>query len=186
MAPRNVAVLVGSLRKESFSRKLAHAFAEVAPPSLELKIAELGDLPMYNPDIDNEPPRAWSRFREEIRAADALLFITPEYNRSMPGALKNAIDVGSRPYGKGALIGKPGAVVSNSPGNLSGFGAHHHLRQCLVFLDIPVLQQPEVYLSGIDKKFDSHGKLNDQPLREFLGKFMTAFDDWITRVGPRT
>ena len=182
MAPRNVAVLVGSLRKGSFSRKLAHALIEAAPESLELRIVELGDLPLYNADLDDEPPRAWTRFREEIGPADALLFVTPEYNRSIPGALKNAIDVGSRPYGKGAILGKPGAVVSSSPGTVGAFGAHHHLRQCLVFLNIPVLQQPEMYISGVDKKFDAAGKLTDDSLRQLLTKFMTAFDDWVTRV----
>ena len=142
-----VAVLVGSLRKASINRKLALALAELAPPSLQLQLVEIGDLPLYDEDIDVSPaPEAYSRFREQVRGADALLFVTPEYNRSIPAPMKNAIDVGSRPYGQSVFSGKPGAVLSASPGAIGGFGANHHLRQCLVFLDVYVLQQPEAIL----------------------------------------
>jgi chromate reductase, NAD(P)H dehydrogenase (quinone) len=186
MAPvRDVAVIAGSLRKESFSRKLAHSMSELAPPSLKLELVEIGDLAAYNPDLDDTPPKPWTELRERIRASDAVLFITPEYNRSVPGLLKNVIDIGSRPYGKSAWNRKPCAVISNSPGALSGFGANHHLRQCLVFLDMPVLQQPEAYIGGIDKKFDPSGRMTDESTRGFLTKLLTAFDDWIARTGAR-
>ncbi len=179
---RDVAVFVGSLRKESFTRKLAHALAEVAPPSLSLQIVEIGDLALYNQDLETDTPANWTAARERIRQADAVLFVTPEYNRSISGAIKNVIDIASRPSGKSAWNGKPCAVVSNSPGVIGGFGANHHLRQCLVFLNMPVLQMPEAYIGGIDKKFDAAGKMTDESTRVFLTKFMTAFDEWITRI----
>ena len=182
---RDVAVFVGSLRKESFSRKLANTLVELAPRSLKLDIVEIGDLLAYNQDLDTTPPKEWTRLRERVRAADAVLFVTPEYNRSVPGVMKNAIDIASRPYGKNAWDGKPCAVVSNSPGAMGGFGANHHLRQSLVFVNMPVLQQPEVYLSGIDKKFDSSGKMTDESTRGFLTKFLTAFDAWIARIAAK-
>ncbi|MBB2496761.1 NADPH-dependent FMN reductase [Aquipseudomonas ullengensis] len=174
-----VAVLVGSLRKASINRKLALALAELAPPSLKLQIVEIGELPLYNEDIDVSPaPAPYVTFREQVKAADALLFVTPEYNRSVPAPLKNAIDVGSRPYGQSAFSGKPGAVLSASPGAVGGFGANHHLRQSLVFLDVPVLQQPEAYLGGAGSFFDDNGKLNDG-VRGFLQKFIDAYAAWV-------
>ena len=175
----NVAVLVGSLRKASLNRKLANALVELAPPELKLRSVELGDLPLYNQDIDDKPPEAWTRFREQIRASDAVLFVTPEYNRSVPGVLKNAIDVGSRPYGKSIWSGKPAAVISVSPGAIGGFGANHHLRQSLVFLDMPCLQQPEAYIGGAAKMFNDQGKLTSDDTRVFLRKFMHSFNEWI-------
>ena len=181
---RDVAVLVGSLRKESLSRKVALALAAVAPAGLKLDLVEIGQLPFYNQDLDAQPPAPWVAFRDRIRRADAVLFVTPEYNRSVPGALKNAIDVGSRPYGKSAWDGKPGAVVSASPGAIGGFGANHHLRQSLVFLNVPVLQQPEAYLGGVDKLFDESGGANEST-RGFLVKYLTAFAAWIERNLPR-
>jgi chromate reductase len=181
MSPeRNVAVLVGSLRKASFSRKMALALAAVAPETLKLRIVEIGDLPSYNEDEETAtPPAAWVRFRDEVRSADALLFVTPEYNRSVPGFLKNAIDVGSRPYGKSIWSGKPGAVVSVSPGALGAFGANHHLRQSLVFLDVPAMQQPEAYIGGAAAMFDEAGTLTNDGTRGFITKFMAAFAAWI-------
>ncbi|MET1076552.1 MAG: NAD(P)H-dependent oxidoreductase [Pseudomonas sp.] len=177
--PYNVAVLVGSLRKASINRRLALALAELAPPSLKLEIIEIGDLPLYNEDIDaGTAPAAYDSFRANLKASDALLFITPEYNRSVPGALKNAVDVGSRPYGKSGFSGKPGAVLSASPGAVGGFGANHHLRQSLVFLDVPVLQQPEAYLGGAGSFFDEAGKLSDG-IRPFLQKFIDAYALWV-------
>jgi chromate reductase len=176
----DVAVLVGSLRKESYNRKIALAIAEIAAPALKLEIVEIGGLPLYNEDDDAAtPPTAWTAFRERIRGADAVLFVTPEYNRSVPGVLKNAIDVGSRPYGKSAWSGKPGAVVSVSPGALGGFGANHHLRQSLVFLDVPVLQQPEAYVGGVAGLLDAQGRLSNPDTRAFLGTFAAAFAAWI-------
>lgn len=179
----SVAVIVGSLRKESYNRKVAHALAELAPDSLELRIVEIGDLPLYNEDIEATPPDAWNRFRNELKASDAVLFVTPEYNRTMPGALKNAIDVGSRPYGQSAWNGKPGAVVSVSPGAIGGFGANHNVRQTLVFLDVPCMQMPEAYIGGAATLFDEAGKLNDKT-RPFLQTFIDKFADWVTLNKP--
>ena len=179
MDARDVAVVVGSLRKESFNRKVAIALAESAPSSLKLSVVEIGDLPLYNQDVDSDPPAVWTAFRKRIKAADAVLFVTPEYNRSVPAPLKNALDVGSRPYGQSAWNGKPGAVVSASPGAVGGFGANHHLRQSLVFLNVPAMQQPEAYIGGADKLFDTNGKLTNDDTRKFLQQFMQAFADWI-------
>jgi chromate reductase len=180
----DVAVFVGSLRKESFTRKVAKALIAVAPPALKLEIVEIGQLSHYNPDDETEnPPPAWVAFRERVRRAEAVLFTTPEYNRSVPGVLKNAIDVGSRPRPQNVFDGKPGAVVSVSPGTLSAFGANHHLRQSLVFLNVPTLQQPEVYLGGVAAMFDDAGNLTNASTREFLTKFMVAFAQWIGRTG---
>src|SRR5690348_6527519 len=176
---RDIAVLVGSLRKDSINRKVANALVELAPDTLKLSIIEIGRLPIYNQDGDKNPPAAWTQFRERIRGADGVLFVTPEHNRSVPAALKNAIDVGSRPYGKSAWSGKPGAVVSASPGSIGGFGANHHLRQSLVFLNIPAMAQPEAYLGGADKLFDAHGKLANEGTRKFLRDFLQAFGAWI-------
>jgi chromate reductase len=179
---RDVAVLVGSLRRQSFTRRIAVALGRLAPPTLKLELVEIGDLPLYNEDLETgEPPTPWSRFRNRLRVADAVLFATPEYNRSVPAVLKNAIDVGSRPYGKSVFAGKPAAVVSVSPGALGAFGANHHLRQSLVFLDMPALQQPEVYLGGVGSLVDEQGNITNDGTREFLATFMTAFAEWIER-----
>jgi chromate reductase len=179
MATRKVAVFVGSLRKDSFNRKIAVTLTEVAPPSLELEIVEIGHLPLYNQDLEDNPPESWTAFRQTIRDADAVLFVTPEYNRSVPGVLKNAIDVGSRPYGHSAWDGKPGAVVSASPGAIGGFGANHHLRQSLVFLNVPAMQQPEAYIGNVASLFNGEGKLTNEGTRDFLKAFMHAFEAWI-------
>jgi chromate reductase len=176
---RDIAVLVGSLRKGSHNRKLALALQRLAPERLKLELVEIGHMPFYDEDIDAQPPSAWTAFRERIRAADALLFVTPEYNRSVPAALKNALDVGSRPYGKSVWGGKPGAIVSASPGAIGGFGANHHLRQSMVFLNVPIMQQPEAYIGGVDKLFDAQGNLINEGTSKFLGTFMNAFGDWI-------
>ena len=175
---RNVAVLVGSLRKASLNRMTAEALARLAPDSLRLEIVEIGQLPLYDQDLDLEPPQSWTEFRGRIGAADAVLFVTPEYNRSVPAALKNAIDVGSRPYGASAWDGKPGGVVSVSPGALGGFGANHHLRQSLVFLNVPVLQQPEAYIGGAGDSFDQAGQPTGRTA-EFLRKYITAYAAWV-------
>ena len=176
----NVAVLVGSLRKDSINRKVAHALAELAPAALKLGIVEIGQLPLYNQDDDDKPPAEWTAFRDCIRAADAVLFVTPEYSRSVPAPLKNAIDVGSRPYGKSAWSGKPGGVVSTSPGAIGGFGSNHHLRQSLVFLNVPAMPQPEAYIGGADKLFDAAGKLNNAATKNFLQGYLQAFETWIS------
>lgn len=182
MPVRDVAVIVGSLRKESFNRKTATAMAEIAPSGLKLEIVEIRDLALYDEDVEANPPAPWLTFRERMRRADAVLFVTPEYNRGMPGGLKNAIDVGSRPYGKSVWAGKPSAVVSVSPGAIGGFGANHHLRQSLVFLDMPVLQQPEAYIGGANKLFDEKGALASDATKDFLRKFLAAFASWIEKI----
>jgi len=175
----NVAVIVGSLRKGSINREVANALIALAPAALRLDIVEIGQLPIYNQDEDVSPPAAWTSFRERIKSADAVLFVTPEHNRSVPAALKNAIDVGSRPYGASAWNGKPGAVVSASPGAIGGFGANHHLRQSLVFLNVPAMPQPEAYIGGADKLFDADGKLVNDDTRKFLQGFMQTYAKWI-------
>jgi len=183
---RNVAVLIGSLRKESFSRKVAKAIAALSPATLRFQVAEIGELPLYNQDLDTAtPPAPWAAFRQQVRAADAVLFVTPEYNRSVPGVLKNALDVGSRPYGQSAWDGKPGAVVSVSPGAMGAFGANHHLRQALVFLNVPAMQQPEAYIGGAGELFDAQGNLTKESTREFLAKFGLAFASWVEVHLPR-
>jgi chromate reductase len=179
----DVAVLVGSLRKDSINRKVGNTLAELAPRGQKLSIVEIGQLPIYNQDDEENPPAEWTVFRERIRSADAVLFVTPEHNRSVPAALKNAIDVGSRPYGQSAWSGKPGAVVSASPGSIGGFGANHHLRQSLVFLNVPAMAQPEAYIGGADKLFDARGRLVNEGTRKFLQDFMQAFGAWIAANG---
>ena len=174
-----VAVLVGSLRKESFSRKIANALISLAPDTLKMEVAEIGGLPLYNQDDDARPPAASVEFKAKIAAARAFLFVTPEYNRSVPGVLKNALDIASRPYGQSAWAGKPGAVVSVTPGGLGSFGANHHLRQSLVFLNVPVLQQPEAYISDAGSLFDDGGKLKNDDTKSFLRKFASAFAAWV-------
>lgn len=186
MAGRSIAVVVGSLREESLNRKLAHELVRLAPAGLDFSFAEIGALPLYNQDLDASPPQEWEAFRAEIRPKDAVLFVTPEYNRSMPGVLKNAIDVGSRPYGHNVWARKPGAIVTASPGAAGGFGSSHHLRQSCVFLDIPIMPQPEVYLGHFGDAFDADGRLKDEKVAIFLGSFMAAFADWVEKIlrGP--
>jgi chromate reductase len=179
--PWDVAVLVGSLRRDSYNRKMAKALQRLAPPSLRLDIVGIGELPLYDQDDDADPPQNSAAFKDRIQKADAVLFVTPEYNRSVPGVLKNAIDIASRPYGKSAWTGKPAAVVTVSPGAIGGFGANHHLRQSLVFLDMPTLQQPEAYIGGAAELFDAQGNLAKDATRELMKKFLGAFAQWIER-----
>ena len=181
--PMDVCVLVGSLRKASFNRMLANELIWLAPSSLKLDIVEIGQLPFFNEDIETAaPPAPWTAFRQRVKAADAVLFVTPEYNRSMPAVLKNALDVGSRPYGSSVWDRKPGAIVSSSPGAVGAFGANHHLRQSLVFLNVPTMQQPEAYVSHVDKLFDEHGKLVSDGTQKFLQGFMQAFANWVETI----
>jgi chromate reductase len=180
-ATRNVAVIVGSLRKESLNRKVAKSLVAAAPTPLKLEILEIGHLPFYNADYENDPPAVVREFKQRLESFDAVLFVTPEYNRGVPGVLKNAIDVGSRPHGKSSWSRKPVAIISVSPGAIGAFGANHHLRQSLVFLDMPALQQPEAYIGGAAKLFDDSGMLVNDSTREFLQKFLQAFAQWIER-----
>jgi len=178
---KKVAVLVGSLRKESLTRKYAQAIAAVLPPSLQCEFVELGELPLYNQDLDDAgtPPAAWTTFRNALRGADAVLFVTPEYNRSIPGALKNAIDVGSRPWGHSIWDKKPSAVVSQSPGAIGGFGANHHVRQTMVALNSPVMAGPEMYIGGSAKFLADDGTVNNEQTTELLTTFGAAFAKWV-------
>lgn len=183
---KKIAVFVGSLRKESFNRKMANALTALAPESLSLEIVEIGGLSLYDQDYDDKgrPPSEWVAFREHVKPFDGVLFVTPEYNRSVPAALKNAIDVGSRPYGQSVWNGKPGAVMTVSPGAIGGFGANHHLRQSLVFLNVPTMQQPEAYIGGAAQLFDADGHIGNEGTREFLVNFMKAFAAWVEKHSP--
>src|SRR3981189_1362738 len=178
--PMNVCVLVGSLRKAAVNGMLGKAVMSLAPPSMKLETVEIGQLPFFNQDLEiAATPAQWTAFRQRVKAADAVLFVTLEYNRSVPPALKNALDVGSRPYGSSVWDRKPGAIVSCSPSAIGAFGANHHLRQSLVFLTVPIMQQPEAYVGHADKLFDEHGKLASDGTHKFLQDFMQAFPNWL-------
>jgi len=177
----DIVAVVGSLRRDSFTRRLVQAAAAIAPDSLRIEIVSIGELPLYNQDVEASPPPAWLTFRDRIRPASGVLFATPEYNRSVPGALKNAIDVGSRPYGKSVWARKPAAIISASPGALGAFGANHHLRQSLVFLDMPTMQQPEAYIGGVDKLLGPGSELANAATRQFLEQFLRSFEAWVRR-----
>ena len=180
-----IAIVVGSLRKDSLNRKIARSICAIRNDGLDCAMVEIGDLPLYNQDYDSMPvqPPAYVRFRDEISPVDGVLFCTPEYNRGVPGVLKNAIDVGSRPYGKSVWSGKPAAIVSASPGAIGGFGANHQLRQACVFLNMPVMQQPEAYLGHVsDDSFDESGCLKDGPLKALVEKLAHAFHDWVDLI----
>jgi chromate reductase len=180
--PYKVAVLVGSLRKKSFNRMLAYALAKLARPALALEIVEIGALPFYNDDLEADAPAPWLEIRNRLASMDAILFVTPEYNRSVPAVLKNAVDVLSRPFGSSVLNGKPAAVVSASPGAMGGFGASHHLRQSLVCLGVNVMATPEVYVGNVTALFDDSGALNHAATTDFLKRFVSAFAAWIERL----
>ena len=181
--PTNVCVLVGSLRKASLNGMLANTLMSLAPSSMKLEIVEIGQLPLFNQDLETDStPAQWTEFRQRVKAAAAVLFVTPEYNRSVPAVLKNALDVGSRPYGSSVWDRKPGAIVSGSPSAIGAFGANHHLRQSLVFLNVPTMQQPEAYLGHADKLFDERGKLVSDGTRKFLQEFMQAFANWVETI----
>ena len=181
-AQRKVAVFVGSLRKESLTRKVAKTIFSLASTSLAFEIVDIGSVSHYNQDLEPTPPADWLALRDKVRPADAVLFATPEYNRSVPGVLKNAIDVGSRPKESSVFNGKPGAVISVSPGNISGFGANQHLRQMLVFLNVPTMQQPEAYIGGAGKLFDDAGNLTNDSTRQFLKGFVDAYSAWVELI----
>lgn len=180
-----IGVLVGSLRKQSLNRKLAVAMIGLAPESLKLELVEIGQLPHCNADDEADPPPAIVDFKRLIESLDGVLFVTPEYNRSVPGVLKNAIDVASRPYGKSSWKGKPVAVASVSPGALGAFGANHHLRQSLVFLDMPAMQQPEAYIGNAAALFNEKGELENAQTRDFVRQFLESYARWVQRHLPR-
>src|SRR6202166_623943 len=179
--PHHVVVIVGSLRKESFTLKIANALAKLAPATLKLEVVTLHDISFFNQDLEPTPPADWLALREKIQKSAGVLFVTPEYNRSVPGVLKNAIDVASRPYGKSAWNGKPGAILSLSPGVIGAFGANHHLRQSLVFLNVPAMPQPEAYIGGAAKMFSDTGAIISDETRAFVNKFLQSFSQWIEK-----
>jgi len=175
-----IAIIVGSLRKDSINRKVARSLCALSSDRLDCDIVEIGDLPLYNQESDSNPPKQYRRFREEVGGTDGILFVTPEYNRGIPGVLKNAIDVGSRPYGHSVWNQKPAAIVSASPGGIGGFGANHQVRQSCVFLNMPVMQHPEAYLGQVtDDSFDGDGCLMDGPLKDIVVDLSKAFADWV-------
>jgi len=180
--PLDVAAVVGSLRRDSYTRRLAEALARMTGPAMRIETVRIAELSLYNQDDEPSAPAPWLEFRARIRRADAVLFATPEYNRSVPGCLKNAIDIGSRPYGQSVWAGKPAAVISASPGMLGGFGANQHLRQSLLALDMPTMQHPEAYISGSHKLFDAGGEFVDPATRDLSAKFVRSFEAWIRRT----
>ena len=179
MSQKKIGILIGSLRKDSLNRKMAKAMAAMAPPSLRFEILEIGQLPFFDQDLEETPPAAWSEFRKRVADCDGFLFVTPEYNRSVPAVLKNALDVGSRPYGQSVWNGRPAAVVSVSIGAQGGFGANHHLRQVLTFLNMPTLQQPEAYIGNASTLFGEDGAIANDGTRGFIAGFLQAFEAWI-------
>ena len=181
---KTIGIIAGSLRRESFSKKLAAAVLKMAPDDFTFKIIAIDELPLYNQDFDDDgtAPASYHSFRDEVKSVDGVIFITPEYNRSVPAVLKNALDVGSRPYGKSVWNAKPAAIFSNSPGALAAFGANHHLRQSLVFLNMPIMQQPEVYLSKVAEAFDENGTLADGRTKDLLQQAVSAYVTWFSRT----
>ena len=178
-----IAIIVGSLREGSINRKVARSICALRGDNLDCSMIEIGDLPLYNQDLDSNPPEAWRRFRQQVGEADGVLFVSPEYNRGIPGVLKNAIDVGSRPYGQSVFDKKPAAIVTASPGSIGGFGANHQIRQAAVFLNMPLMQQPEAYLGHVtDDSFDESGKLKEGPLKELVTTLAHAFHDWVEMI----
>ena len=178
-----IAILVGSLRTDSINKTVARSICALRGDNLECSVVEIGDLPLYNEDLDKNPPEQWVRLRDQVRAADGVLFVSPEYNRGVPGVLKNAIDVGSRPYGQSVFDQKPAAIVTASPGSVGGFGSNHQIRQAAVFLNMPVMQQPEAYLGHVSgDSFDADGCLKEGPLKEIVIKLACAFHDWVEMI----
>jgi chromate reductase len=178
-----IAIIVGSLREASLNRKVARSICAIRGDNLDCEMIEIGNLPLYNQDSDANPPPEYVEFRRKVAAADGVLFVSPEYNRGIPGVLKNAIDVGSRPYGQSVFDKKPAAIVTASPGSIGGFGANHQIRQACVFLNMPVMAQPEAYLGHVSEdSFDESGCLKDGPLKELVTKLAHAFHDWVDMI----
>ena len=178
-----IAILVGSLREGSLNRKVARSICALRDDNLDCSMIEIGDLPLYNQDYDANSPEQYVRFRKQIAEADGVLFVSPEYNRGIPGVLKNAIDVGSRPYGQSVFDKKPGAIVTVSPGSIGGFGANHQIRQSAVFLNMPIMQQPEAYLGQVsDDSFDADGCLKEGPLKDLVTVLAHSFANWVDMI----
>jgi chromate reductase len=179
--PYNVVVIVGSLRKQGFTLKIASALPRLAPDTLKLDVVTLHDLSFFNQDLEAAPPADWLAFREKLQKSDGVLFVTPEYNRSIPGVLKNAIDVGSRPYGKSSFLGKPTGIISNSPGALGGVSAAKHLQNILPGITGPIMGQPEIYLNGVGDAFNDKGLLIKEALQKVLQQYLEAFAAFIEK-----
>jgi len=179
--PYNIVVLVGSLRKESFTLKNAKALSGLAPDTLKLDVVTLHDISFFNQDLEAAPPADWVAFREKLQKSNGVLFVTPEYNRSIPGVLKNAIDVGSRPYGKSSFLGKPVGIVSNSPGPLGAVSAAKHLQNMLPGISGPILGQPEIYLNAVGDAFDDKGELIKEALQKVLKQYIDAFAAFVEK-----
>jgi chromate reductase len=179
--PYNVVVIVGSLRKEAWSLKIANAFAKLAPDTLKLDVTTLHGISFFNQDLEAAPPADWLAFREKLQKSDGVLFVTPEYNRSIPGVLKNAIDVGSRPYGKSSFLGKPIGIVGNSPGVLGGVCAAMNLKQLLPGITGPIMGQPEIYLVGCGDAFDEQGNLIKEAMQKVMQQYIDAFAAWVEK-----
>jgi chromate reductase len=179
--PHNVVIIAGSIRKESFSLKIANALAKLAPDSLKPDVVTLNDISFFNQDLEANPPADWLAFREKLQKSNGVLIVTPEYNRSIPGVLKNAIDVGSRPYGKSSFLGKPIGIVSNSPGPLGGVSAAKHLQNIMPGISGPIMGQPETYLNGIGDAFDDKGQLSKEALQKVLQQFIDAFAAFVDK-----
>lgn len=184
MSKKQIGFIVGSLREGSYNKKIAKVMAKFVPEAYEVNFIEIGDLPFYNEDIDvpGKVPASWQRFRDEIAKTDAFIFFTPEYNRSLSAVIKNAIDVGSRPYGENLWDGKTAAVVSSSVGAISGFAANHHLRQALVFVNMHTMAQPEAYLADTGSMFDDNDNVKNQGTEDFLKSIVTAFIELHERL----
>ncbi|MDD5242311.1 MAG: NAD(P)H-dependent oxidoreductase [Sulfuricella sp.] len=181
MSQYQIAVVVGSLRRDSINRQLAGALAKLAPPGFSLKQLEIGDLPLYNQDDDANQAAPVKRLKNEITAAQGLLFVTPEYNRSIPGVLKNAIDHASRPYGQNVWAGKPAGVLGASIGRIGAAMAQQHLRNVLAYLDAPTLGQPEAFIHVDDSFFDADGNIANADTRVFLQKWMDRYVAWVKK-----
>ena len=183
MANHKIGIIVGSLREGSINRKIARSMCAIRDDDLDCTMIEIGDLPLFNQDLEMTPPEQWVRFKEQVLAADGILFCSPEYNRGMPGVLKNAIDVGSRPYGKSVWDRKPAAIITASPGSIGGALANHQIRQSCVFLGMPVMQQPEAYLGQVsDNSFGEDGLLVDGPLKGIVETLAHAFAEWVKMI----
>lgn len=177
-----IGVVVGSIRENSFSERVAKALIALLPEGFEAETLQIDHLPLYNQDSDNNPPQEYLDFRDKVESFDAYIFVTPEHNRSVPAALKNALDVASRPYGENKWGGKPALIASQSPGVISGFGANHHLRQMLTFLDVTVVQQPEVYIAETHELFDENGGYLQEGTEAFLQSAIDKFTDLINKL----
>ena len=178
---KKLGVIVGSLRKESYNRKVANYMMEQLKNDFEVEVIEIGNLPLYNEDLDDNPPIDWIGFRDKVKKMDAYLFVSPEYNRSIPAVLKNALDVASRPMQENVWSNKAGAIITASPGKIGGFGANHHLRQTMSFLNIHVMDQPEAYLGEIHEALDDKGNLTSERTLSFLQKIASEFKNWTDK-----